>query len=73
MANNTLKGDETNTIRGLVGDLRPLADVPATIAYGDGRTREIVLRCRIDTAVEIEYVENGGVLHYVLRHLAKAA
>jgi aconitate hydratase len=68
-----LKGDETITIRGLVGDLRPLADVPATIAYGDGRTREIVLRCRIDTAVEIEYVENGGVLHYVLRHLAKAA
>ena len=48
-------------------------EVPATIAYGDGRTREIRLKCRIDTAVEIEYVENGGVLHYVLRNLAKAA
>jgi aconitate hydratase len=24
----------------------------------------------IDTEVEIEYVENGGVLHYVLRNLA---
>jgi aconitate hydratase len=35
--------------------------------------REIKLRCRIDTAVEIEYVENGGVLHYVLRNLAKSA
>ena len=25
-----------------------------------------------DTAIEIEYVEHGGVLHYVLRHLARA-
>ena len=28
---------------------------------------------RIDTAIEKEYVENGGVLHYVLRNLAKAS
>ena len=33
-------------------------------------TVEITLKCRIDTAVEIEYIENGGVLHYVLRNLA---
>jgi aconitase A len=52
---------------------RPLSEVPATITYGDGSVREIALKCRIDTAVEIEYVENGGVLHYVLRNLAKAA
>ena len=32
----------------------------------------IHLKCRIDTAVEIEYIENGGVLHYVLRDLAAA-
>ena len=36
-------------------------------------TRTITLKCRIDTAVEIEYIENGGVLHYVLRNLARAA
>ena len=47
--------------------------MPATITYGDGKTKEITLKCRIDTAVEIEYVENGGVLQYVLRSLAKAA
>ena len=41
--------------------------------YADGRERTIELKCRIDTAVEIEYVENGGVLHYVLRNLARAA
>ncbi len=68
-----LKGDETISITGLAGDLKPLSDVPAVITYADGTTREIKLRCRIDTAVEIEYVENGGVLHYVLRNLAKAA
>ena len=40
---------------------------------GETSARTIELRCRIDTAVEIEYVENGGVLHYVLRNLARAA
>jgi len=67
-----LKGDETVSIHGLTGDLKPQALVPCTITYGDGSTKEIQLKCRIDTAPEIEYVENGGVLHYVLRNLAKA-
>ncbi len=66
-----LKGDETITIKGLEGDLEPLSDVPATIAYADGTAREITLKCRIDTEIEIEYIEHGGVLHYVLRHLAR--
>ncbi|MEO1494141.1 MAG: aconitate hydratase AcnA [Pseudomonadota bacterium] len=68
-----LTGDETVSITGLEGDLEPRQNVPATITYADGSTREIELLCRIDTEVEIEYVENGGVLHYVLRNLAKAA
>jgi len=67
-----LTGEETVTIKGLAGDLKPMSDVPCTIAYADGTTREIMLKCRIDTGVEKEYVENGGVLHYVLRNLAKA-
>jgi aconitate hydratase len=67
------KGDETISISGLAGDLKPLSEVPAEITYGDGTTKTVMLKCRIDTAVEIEYVENGGVLHYVLRSLAKAA
>jgi aconitate hydratase len=67
-----LKGDETVSIHGLE-DVRPLAEVPCTIAFGDGTEKTITLKCRIDTAVEIEYIENGGVLHYVLRNLAKSA
>ncbi len=65
-----LKGDETVAIHGLDA-VTPLAEVPATITYGDGSTKDITLKCRIDTAVEIEYIENGGVLHYVLRNLAR--
>ena len=67
-----LTGDETVSISGLEGDLKPLSNVPCTITYADGSTKEIDLKCRIDTEVEIEYVENGGVLHYVLRNLAAA-
>ena len=66
-----LTGDETVAIHGL-DSVTPLAEVPATITYPDGTTKEITLKCRIDTAIEKEYVEHGGVLHYVLRDLAKA-
>jgi aconitate hydratase len=68
-----LKGDETITINGLDSGMKPLAKVPATIRYGDGDEKRIELLCRVDTAVELEYLEHGGVLHYVLRSLAKAA
>ncbi|MDT8856072.1 aconitate hydratase AcnA [Paracoccaceae bacterium Fryx2] len=67
-----LKGDEVVSIDGLDGDLKPLSVVPCTISYGDGTVKTITLKCRIDTEIEIEYVEHGGVLHYVLRDLAKA-
>ena len=66
-----LTGAETWDIDGLEGDLEPLAEVPAKITYADGSEKTITLKCRIDTEVEIEYVENGGVLQYVLRNLAK--
>jgi aconitate hydratase len=65
-----LKGDEVVSISGLEGDLKPLSLVPCTIAFADGTEKTIQIKCRIDTAIEIEYVENGGVLHYVLRDLA---
>jgi len=66
-----LKGDETVDIHGLDA-VTPLMETRATITYGDGTTKDITLKCRIDTAIEIEYIEHGGVLHYVLRDLAKA-
>ncbi|THD84394.1 aconitate hydratase AcnA [Aliigemmobacter aestuarii] len=67
-----LKGDEVITIEGLEGDLKPLSLVPCHIKYADGSVKTIQLKCRIDTEIEIEYVEHGGVLQYVLRDLASA-
>ena len=67
-----LTGDEVVTIEGLEGEIKPLSLVPCTITFKDGTTKTIQLKTRIDTEVEIEYLENGGVLHYVLRNLAKA-
>ena len=66
-----LKGDETVSIHGL-DTIQPLQDVPCTITYGDGTVKTITIKCRIDTAVEIEYIEHGGVLQYVLRNLARS-
>ena len=67
-----LTGEETVAIHDLVG-VKPLQEVGCTITMADGTEHNITLKCRIDTAVEIDYIKNGGVLHYVLRNLAKAA
>jgi aconitate hydratase len=67
-----LTGDETVTITGLAEGLAPRKTVKGLIQYTDGKKREIGLLCRIDTGIELEYVEHGGVLHYVLRNLLKS-
>ncbi|WP_297768497.1 aconitate hydratase AcnA [uncultured Roseovarius sp.] len=67
-----LTGDESVSIHGLDA-VKPQQEVPCTLTYADGTEKEITLKCRIDTAIEKEYVEHGGVLHYVLRDLAKSA
>jgi aconitate hydratase len=64
-----LTGNETVSISGL-DTIQPLQEVPCIITMADGTVKNITLKCRIDTAIEIEYVEHGGVLHYVLRDLA---
>ncbi len=68
-----LVGDEVISITGLDKGLKPLSSVTCYIKHSDGSETTINLKCRIDTEMEIEYVENGGVLHYVLRNLAKAS
>ncbi|MCI4662535.1 MAG: aconitate hydratase AcnA [Neomegalonema sp.] len=67
-----LTGEEVISIVGL-GEVKPRQKVTANITYADGTQKDIELLCRIDTETEIEYVKNGGVLHYVLRNLAKVA
>ena len=64
-----LTGEETVSISGL-DTIEPLQEVPCAITMADGTVKNIMIKCRIDTAIEIEYIEHGGVLHYVLRDLA---
>jgi aconitate hydratase len=68
-----LTGRETFDVGGIDGVLKPGMDVPLTIHRPDGASETITLTCRIDTAEEVGYFKNGGVLHYVLRNLAQAA
>jgi aconitate hydratase len=65
-----LKGDEQVTIRGLHGELKPRQRLIAEIVAGNGTLKRVPLICRIDTADELDYFKNGGILQYVLRHLA---
>ena len=66
-----LKGDESFDITGIDGGLKPRMDLTVTITYADGTKKSIVALCRIDTLDEIDYVKQGGILHYVLRSIAK--
>jgi aconitate hydratase len=65
-----LKGDETVTIQGLAGDLKPRQRLEAEITSPDGSVKRVPLICRIDTLDELDYFKNGGILQYVLRQLA---
>jgi aconitate hydratase len=67
-----LKGPETVTLQGL-SDIKPGQWIEADITYGDGTKRAVPLRARIDTFDELDYFRNGGILHYVLRGLAREA
>jgi len=64
-----LTGDDSFTILG-VASLQPRQDVEVKVTRKDGSTFTFTALCRIDTANEVEYFMNGGILHYVLRKLA---
>ncbi len=67
-----IRGDELVTIRGFA-DIEPRKQMSAEVTFADGTTKTIPILCRIDTLDELDYVKNGGILHYVLRNLAAAA
>ncbi|AFD25742.1 aconitate hydratase AcnA [Deinococcus gobiensis] len=61
-----IQGDETFDFI-LPADLKPRQDVTVRVTGKDGQSRDIVVQCRIDTPVEIDYYKNGGILQTVLR------
>jgi aconitate hydratase len=68
-----LKGDETVSISGIAQGLKPRATLTVEISSVDGSKRSVEVLCRIDTLDELDYFNNGGIMPYVLRNLAKAA
>jgi aconitate hydratase len=67
-----LTGDEVLDIIGL-DDLKPGMDLTLVIHRPDGTKTEVPVLCRVDTLDEVSYYRHGGILHYVLREMAKAA
>lgn len=63
-----LDGTEEITIHGLT-DMKPKAQLDAEIKRKNGDVTKVKLQSRIDTANELEYYKNSGILHYVLRKL----
>ena len=66
-----LDGTETVDIAG-VENIVPRANVTVKITRANGEVINVETRCRIDTANELDYFRNGGILHYVLRSLVAA-
>ena len=67
-----ISGSETISIEGLT-NLTPRSAVTVRISFPDGTMKEAVTRCRIDTLDELDYYNNGGIMPYVLRNLARVA
>jgi aconitate hydratase len=67
-----LDGSETFTITG-VENMQPRKQLTVKAVRGDGREAAFQVRVRLDTEVDVDYFENGGILPYVLRKLMKGA
>jgi len=67
-----LDGTETYDVLGLGANLKPQQDLTLRITHGNGQVETAPLTCRIDTPIEIEYYQHGGILPYVLRQLLAA-
>jgi aconitate hydratase len=68
-----LDGTETYDIVGLDANLKPQQDLTLKITRKNGSMENVSVRCRIDTPIEIDYYQLGGILPYVLRQLVGKA
>ena len=63
-----LDGTEIFSISG-IEDMKPRKVLQAKAVKDDGREIEFDVIARLDTDVDVEYFENGGILPYVLRKI----
>jgi aconitate hydratase len=65
-----LTGEETFAIEGIASGLAPRKKLAVTATAADGSVKRFEALARIDTAVELDYYQHGGILQYVLRQLS---
>jgi aconitate hydratase len=66
-----LSGEEKFSIFGINDRLSPQKTLLIKVENEGGIVKEVEVICRLDSAIEIEYYKNGGILHYVLRDFLK--
>jgi aconitate hydratase len=64
-----LDGTESFDIE-VTDQLRPRQLIPVTATRNDGDAIRFETVARVDTLIEVDYLRNGGILHYVLRRMA---
>jgi aconitate hydratase len=56
---------------GVDDDLVPRQRIMVRAKHPEGTITEFETVARVDTPIEVEYLRNGGILHYVLRQMAR--
>jgi len=64
-----LDGSETFDLLGIEDGVAPQKDLRLIIHRSSGEIDEVAVTLRIDTPIEIDYYQHGGILPYVLRQL----
>ncbi len=72
-ATQGLTGQEVFDVTGLSDAIRPRSQVTVTVTAPDGTKKSFAAVARLDSAVEVNYYRNGGILPTVLRSLLKTA
>ncbi|SOZ35500.1 aconitate hydratase AcnA [Cupriavidus neocaledonicus] len=67
-----ITGNETFDIEGIEGELKPQQDVVLVIRRANGDVQRVPVLLRIDTPIEVDYYNHGGILPFVLRQLLAA-
>ncbi len=67
-----LSGHEVFDVDGISDQIQPGQEITVRATVENGGVRTFTAICRLDTAVEVNYYRNGGILQTVLRHLLRS-
>jgi aconitate hydratase len=68
-----LDGTERYDLEGLGGEVAPRQPATLRVRRAGGAVELVPLTLRVDTPIEAQYFRHGGILPFVLRHLAGRA